>query len=113
MSADDDPPFADTKLRLVPHASAKAGSSLLAWADGGNPALLDTASQSIFDLFVDGVSPKEIAADLEAVFGLDSGVAMRAAFNTAYSLKASGLVLPEGEAPVPAWSFHYPPPGST
>jgi hypothetical protein len=114
MSPTEYPTFRNTRLITVPHASIRVGSaSVLAWADSGQPTVLDAASAAMLEAFAEPLSPGELATDLEVVLGLDGDVAKRSAASTARALRDSGLVIPEGEQQAASWNYHYPPDATT
>jgi hypothetical protein len=113
VSSVDALPFQSTPLRAVEHVARDLGSSRLVWAGGGRPVLLDVASGTMLDLFTSPLTPQELADDLEAALGIERDVAARAAFNTSYALRTSGLLVREDEEPRSGEQFFYPPLAST
>lgn len=80
----------------------------MVWPAGGLPVALDPAAAAILDCFVGPATPAQIAADLRDVLGLSAETAMTASVSTALELRRSGLIITEGEKPMPSAGMAYP-----
>ena len=105
--------FGDIEFVQVDHVSIDVGDVRFVWADGGNPAVIDRASASLLDCFVEAATPDQVATDLVDVIGLDRDTARRASANAAHWFRNAGLIVATDRDPMESWRFDYPPAAST
>ena len=101
-------PFRDTNFTVAPHAAVAVAGHRLLWPDGGLPVALDIAASTLLDCYRVPTSPEALATDLEEVVGLDAEAAMSAAIAATTDFQRSGLVVAEGQVPMPARELAYP-----
>ena len=108
------PPTAhiDQRFRVAPQAVLEREEFRIAWPHGGLPVALDRAAAAMLDCFVEPLTPRELAGDLEAALGLAPNDAQRSAASTALTLRNTGHLILDGQVPMPAVRLSYPPSAS-
>ena len=101
-------PFRETNFSVAPYSVVDMEGHRLIWPHGGLPVALDLAATTLLDCYQVPTSPSALAADLEDAVGLDADVAMEAAIAATTDFQRSGLVVAEGQVPMPARELAYP-----